>query len=238
VTKPAAVPQVAPPWNPCLRLIASRFPTVGLFDRIADPADLDLVGEIESLTNPRLRDELGHLHLVPASERLTGPGATPVMAAFTHLNPEGSRFSAGQYGVYYAANGLDTALAEVGHHRTLFMARTQEPAMDLDLRLLSARVVQPLHDLRSLPARADAAVHDPADYAAAQRLGQQLRAAGSWGVLYRSVRWAGGQCVGLFRPRALAPAQATRHLVLHWDGQRMSHWYEKRALRSLQGLGL
>ena len=31
------------------------------------------------------------------------------MAAFTHLNPEGSRFSDGSYGVYYAAHTLATA---------------------------------------------------------------------------------------------------------------------------------
>lgn len=228
----AALPQVAPPWNPCLRLIASRFPTVGLFDRIADAADLELVFAIEALTNPRLRDEAGQLHLVPPDDRLAGPGATPVMAAFTHLNPEGSRFSDGSFGVYYAADHLNTALAEVGHHRARFMAQTHEPAMDIDLRLVSARLLQPLHDLRSLHST-EPGIHDPHQYGPPQALGRALRASGSWGVLYLSVRHAGGQCVGLFRPRALAPAQTTRHLALHWDGRRMSHWYEKQPPRAL-----
>ncbi len=35
-----------------------------------------------------------------------------VMAPFTHLNPKGSRFSDGSYGVYYAAKRLSTAIAE------------------------------------------------------------------------------------------------------------------------------
>ena len=42
-------------WLPCHRLIASRFPTVGLYDQVADAADLDVVFAIEALTNPRVR---------------------------------------------------------------------------------------------------------------------------------------------------------------------------------------
>ena len=122
-------------WRPSYRLIPSRYPTVGLYDAIADPADLDVVFAIEALANPRLRDEIGELQLVPPEERVTGPGATPVMAAFTHLNPEGSRFSDGSYGVYYAAHSLETSVAEVSHHRAIFLRRTDEPAIDLDMRL-------------------------------------------------------------------------------------------------------
>jgi hypothetical protein len=225
-----APPVVPLAWSPCHRLIPSRFPTVGLFDRIADPADLDVVLQIEMLTNPRVRDEIGQLQLVPPAERISGPGSTPVMAAFTHLNPEGSRFSDGSYGVYYAADTLDTAIAEVGHHRAVFLARTQEPAMDIDLRLIVAELEAPLHDLRKLR---DAAVYDPQHYGAAQALGGRLRASGSWGVVYRSVRHPGGTCVGVFRPRALKNARQSRHLALHWDGERITHWYEKRALRTL-----
>jgi hypothetical protein len=217
-------------WSPCHRLIPSRFPTVGLYDRIADPADLEVVLQIEMLTNPRVRDEIGQLQLVPPEERVAGPGSTPIMAAFTHLNPEGSRFSDGSYGVYYAADTLDTAIAEVSHHRAVFLARTREPAMDIDLRLIVAELDAPLHDLRLLD---DAAVYDPLHYGAPQALGGRLRAGGSWGVVYRSVRHAQGFCVGVFRPKALAQARQSRHLALHWDGQRISHWYEKRALRTL-----
>ena len=46
-------------WQPCLRLVASRYPTVGLYDAIADPADLEVVFAIEALTNPRIRDSVG-----------------------------------------------------------------------------------------------------------------------------------------------------------------------------------
>jgi hypothetical protein len=158
----------------------------------------------------------------------------PVMAAFTHLNPEGSRFSDGTYGVYYAAHSLETAVAEVSHHRAVFLRRTGEPAIDVDLRLITANVEAELHDLLEADTDAGfksrfASVLDPDDYGPSQRLGRRLRAAASWGIRYPSVRHAGGECVGILRPRALRHAKAAAHLALHWDGVRITHWYEKRS---------
>ena len=228
------VPVEAVTWKPSYRLIPSRYPTVGLYDAIADPADLDVVFAIEALANPRIRDELGEVSLVPADERVAGPGATTIMAAFTHLNPEGSRFSDGSYGVYYAARSLETAIAEVGHHRAVFLRRTSEPAIDIDLRLVTATVEAALHDLCGAEGAAAnegrfASVLDADDYGPSQGLGRKLREVGSWGLRWPSVRHAGGECVGIFRPRALRNAKAAMHLALHWDGGRISHWYEKRA---------
>jgi RES domain len=224
---PHRVPIAATHWQPCYRLIPSRFPTVGLFDRIADPADLDVVFAIEALTNPRLRDEVGQLQLVPPEERVAGTGSTMIMAAFMHLNPEGSRFSDGSYGVYYAAQSLATAIAEVSHHRAVFLARTAEAPIDVDMRQITAELEAPLHDLRAL-GRRGAELFDPDDYRAAQALGRRLRAAASWGVQFPSVRHAGGLCVGVFRPKALRQARSGTHIALHWDGARITHWYEKR----------
>jgi hypothetical protein len=70
----------------------------------------------EELTNPRVRDEVGTIALIPPEERVSGPGASHVMASFTHLNPKGSRFSDGSYGVYCAASALETAIAETVFH--------------------------------------------------------------------------------------------------------------------------
>jgi hypothetical protein len=223
VAEPAATDVV---WVPCHRLIASRFPTVGLFDRIAAPTDLEVAFAIEGLTNPRLRQELGQLSLVPPEDRITGPGATMVMAAFTHPNPLGSRFSDGSYGVYYGAESFETAVAEVSHHRGRFLARTAEPAIDIDLRWIEANLHAALHDLRGLRDLLPA-VYDPDHYGASQLLGRRLRVAGSDGLVYDSVRRAGGECAAVFRPKALRAAVARGHIGLHWDGKRISHWYRK-----------
>ena len=230
---PAKIPLDRTVWRPSYRLIPSRYPTVGLYDAIADPADLEVVFAIEALTNLRIRDELGELELVPREERVSGAGSTPVMAAFTHLNPDGSRFSDGSYGVYYAAHALETAIAEVSHHRAVFLSHTAEPAIDVDLRLIGTNLDAELHDLRHL-GDAGAKIFHPEHYASSQALGRSLRAAGSWGVQFPSVRHAGGLCVGVFRPRALGRAKAGAHIALHWDGQRITHWYEKRTPQALQ----
>lgn len=213
-------------WQPSYRIIPSRFPTESLFDRVADPADLDALYSLEALTNNRLRQEVGEISLVAPEDRVTGPGSTPIMAAFTHLNPAGSRFSDGTYGVYYAGESLDTAIAETRYHRERFLAATREPAMDLDMRVYLADVAAALHDLRG---RGDlAAVYAPDSYRDSQPLGRVLREQGAWGVIYDSVRWPGGQCVGVFKPRALSNCRQGMHLVYAWNGNRIDTVYEKR----------
>jgi len=163
---------------------------------------------IENLTNPRVRDEAGTLRLAPPEDRISGPGTTPIMAAFTHLNPAGSRFTDGTWGVYYAGESLETAVAETMHHRARFLAATHEDAIEIDMRHYVADLAAPLHDLRGLrPALP--AIYDPDDYTASQALARQLRLAGSWGVAYDSVRRPGGQCAAVYRrPGLPAPCPA------------------------------
>jgi hypothetical protein len=221
------VQQVA--WVPCWRIISSRFPPIQLFERVADPADLEAVMELESLTNDRIRAEVGQLDLVPREDRVAGPGTSAIMAAFTHLNPDGNRFSDGTYGVYYAGNTLETAIAETRYHREAFMRATAEPKMELDMRVYLADLDAPLHDIRGLRATLPA-LYAPEDYSASQALGRRLREQRSWGIAYNSVRHAGGECVGVFRPPALRHCRQERHLCYVWDGERISTIYQKSTL--------
>jgi hypothetical protein len=219
-------------WLPCWRIIPSRFPPIDLFERVADPEDLDAIFELESLTNDPLREEVGEIHLIPAADRITGRGAGYIMAAFTHRNPTGSRFSNGTYGVYYAANTLDTAIAETRYHREQFMRATSEPPMELDMRVLVADLDQTLHDLRGMQG-AYANVYDSDDYSASQSLGHRIRAQNSWGIAYDSVRDQGGECVAILRPPALSNCRQERHLCYVWDGERIRSIYRKSSLHHL-----
>jgi RES domain-containing protein len=214
-------------WRTSYRIIPSRFPPIDLFERVASAEDLAAVHELESLTNDRLRDMVGDIRLVPPAERVTGPGAGYVMAAFTHPAPAGARFNDRSFGAWYAARALDTAVAETKYHRVRFMRATREPAMELDMRVLEAELDAPLHDLRGR-SEAYPALYDPDDYSASQRYGAALREAGSDGIAYDSVRHAGGQCVAIFRPRRVRSCRATLHLTYVWDGERIAHVYEKR----------
>lgn len=204
-------------WSHAYRIVPSRFPPVGLFDRIADPADLDAVFAIEALTNPRLREEADALRMVPRNRRISGPGSTPVMAAFTHLNPEGSRFSDGSWGVFYAGHSVATAVEETVYHRERFLAATAEPPCDIPMRCYRTSIAGKLHDLRG----GWSAEHDPASCASSVILARTLREAGSNGVVYDSVRHAGGECVAVFYPDLVAPCVQSEHLVYRWDGRRI-----------------
>jgi hypothetical protein len=215
-------------WQQACRIVPTRYPAVTLFDRVADATDFEALYALEALTNERARQELGQVERVPPDDRVFGPGSGPIMAAFTHVNLLGSRFSGGEHGVFYAARERATAVAETRHHHGRFLAATRQPAMHLPMRLYHVAIDARLHDLRpagSVPC----AVYDPDDYAAAQALGRRLRAVGSAGVAYRSVRHERGQCVGLFRPRGASRCLHAAYLLYAWDGERFGDVYEKTA---------
>lgn len=205
-------------WNPAFRVIPSRFPAVGLFERVARAEDFDALYALEAMTNDRIRDEVGEISLVPPEERLFGPGSTCIMAAFTHLNPHGSRFSDGRYGVFYCARKRDTAIAETRYHSTLFMQATAEPPMRLPMRLYSVEAKGRAADLREASQR-DPRIVDPDDYAYAQGIGRALRAAGALGIVYPSVRHPGGECLAALRTGIVKNCLHAAYLEYHWNGQ-------------------
>jgi len=225
VNDPAAPPLAGIAWHGAVRIIRSVFPPIDLFEDIADPADWPLIIAGEQKTNPRLMETIGTLDLVPPERRVAGAGASLLMAPFTHVSPDRpSRFSAGGYGVLYAGDRFEVALFETIHHHARFMAATGEaPGWTAQFREILLDIEAELHDLRAEPDR----WHDvlaPDDYRAGQALGQQLRAAGSEGVVFPSVRHAGGQCAGLFHPDCAANPVQARHLDYHWDGARVDFY--------------
>lgn len=215
--KPGVFPVSRVNWNPSHRLIPSRFPPRGLFDRVSEPADLEATIEVESLSNDRLRDEAGDITLVPREERMVGPGSTPIMAAFTHLNPQGSRFANPTYGVFYAAASLVTAVRETVYHRERFLSESRQPPINIEMREYRVHVEGMFRDLRNSAAAAP--LLDAQSYAASQRFGASERRAGGNGIVYPSVRDPGGNCLAAFRPGPLSPARQGAHYCYVWDGR-------------------
>jgi hypothetical protein len=201
------------------RIIRSIYPPIDLFEDIADPADWELIASGEAKTNPRVRDQLGQIALVPKERRISGPGASWVMAPFTHVSRERpTRFSAGSYGVYYCGNRFEVALAETVHHFERFMRATQEPAALADFRELVGQARVKAHDLRGDRRFVDCLAPD--DYRASQALGEALRKAGSDAIAYPSVRYARGQALAIFWPDRVGIPKQSRHLCYRWDGER------------------
>ncbi|OYV40293.1 MAG: hypothetical protein B7Z80_04945 [Rhodospirillales bacterium 20-64-7] len=214
-------------WGQAWRVIASRYPPINLFERLTpDPAVWEALIALEQLTNPRLRDAVGEIALVPPEERVSGPGAGYVMAAFTHLNPHGSRFSDGSYGVYYAAAALSTAIAETMFHFAKFARDSSDPPRQEDMRVLVGPVDAEFEDVAALAEAERCAILDPDGYAASRAYAGHIRAAGANGVVYPSVREAGGACLGAFRPRAVGIPRQERHLKYRWNGERVDRYFD------------
>ncbi|MDO9094563.1 MAG: RES family NAD+ phosphorylase [Rubrivivax sp.] len=213
-------------WQQACRIVPTRYPAINLFDRVADADDFDALYALEAMSNERAREELGQVERVPREQRLFGPGSGPIMAAFTHVNVLGSRFSAGHFGVFYAAKDRATAMAETRHHHGRFLADTRQGPLHLPMRLYAVAIDARLHDLRR-EGSVDPRVYDADSYATSQALGAQLQQAGSAGVVYRSVRQATGQCVGLFKPKGAGDCLHAAYLLYAWDGQRFTDVYEK-----------
>lgn len=211
------------------RIVSSRFPPVGVFDAIATPDDLDALFELEGMTNDRLREAIGDLNAVPRERRVSGPGMTPVMAAFTHPNTAGSRFSDGRTGVFYAALAIDTAIRETVHHRQRFLRATCERACRLDMRCYVHRIGGTLDDIRG----GYPELHAADSYAASQTWAAERRRNGADGVVYDSVRDSGGTCFGLYYPDLVRSCTQHTHFHYEWDGQRISRVYEVSGLQVL-----
>ncbi len=214
-------------WPQAWRIIASRYPPINLFERLTDdPGVWEALVALEQLTNPRVRDEVGEISLVSVEDRVAGPGASYVMASFTHANPKGSRFSDGTFGVYYAASKLQTAIAETVHHFEAFARDSGDPHRMEDMRVLVGVVQEQFEDVTELAEEHRLRVLDPNSYEASRAYAIQMRANGAMGVVYPSVRRQGGECIGAFKPRAVGMPHQERHLKYRWNGTRVDRYFD------------
>lgn len=209
------------------RIISTRYPPVEFFERHVPTSMIDALWALESQTNPRLMTETGDLNLVAADDRVTGAGASIVMAAFTHIGHP-SRFSDGRYGVYYAARKLITAIHETVHHREIIYRDAALAADEFAMRVWRNDIAKPLLDVRGSDYTA---LHDtnprPEEHVIAQAFGLQAKQTQHWGILYNSVRHPGGECVAALRPPAITRPTQGAHLVYTWNGEKITQVYEK-----------
>ena len=202
----------APAPRPTYRMIPSRFPPVGLFDTVATAADLLPVMELAGWTNDRLVAE--RIDRLPRDEWVYGrPNASVVMAAFLHAAPTGMRFNSADLGAWYAAAALATAGLEVGHHLRREAVSTGVAEIRRQYRCYAARLEGKYLDIRGQQA-ARPEVYAPDSYAASQRLGEAVRASGDAGIIYDSLRHAGGVSVVAHRPRNILDVVQADHFEI------------------------
>ena len=197
---------------PAHRLIPSRFPPIGLFDTVATAADLNAVMELVGWTNDRL---VAHrIARLPQDEWVYGrPNASIVMAAFLHVAPGGMRFNGGDLGAWYAAAALPTAVAEVAHHLRREAIARGISGIERTYRAYTCALVGSYLDIRGQQTiRSD--IYAPDSYVASQGLGEAIRAAGGAGIIYDSLRHAGGVNIVAHRPRNVLDVVQADHFEI------------------------
>jgi hypothetical protein len=222
------LPEAGVEWAQAARLVPSRYRPSDCFERIAeDPETQDLQIRLADFS----ASGMGDLAAQDPSRILFGPGAGWINACY--LVPRPGRFSTARQGAFYAARELATSLAEVRYHLELsYRTEGIQEAQDLEYRALRVHLAGTFHDLRS-KARTRApwsAVYDPVSYAASQALAGQLRGAGSRGILWLSLRHAGGECCAVFDPGTLRACRHDTYLTFRWNGREVAQVYERRIL--------
>ncbi len=206
--------------NDTHRLILSKSSAGGdsVLVRIAnDDEHLRDIFDLDHATNDRPLAENGRLPAIGPHELVFGiPYFRIVNAAFTHAHPLGSRFNGPDRGAWYAAFELKTSQAEVAFHKATEYAEIGRYEDSVTYDDCLADFSATLHTLRG-DERFTACLA-PDSYLASQELGEQLLAAGSLGLVYPSVRRAGGTCLACFAPAVVANVRKSSTYRFEWTG--------------------
>lgn len=206
-----------------VRIVAAP-PPAALLTALYGP-DAALALRVLAATDPVLHRMLGGVHLIHPADWPSVLGAGWIVAPFVRApGPDtASRFSDGSYGVWYGADDLSTAQAEAGHHLAIYLAKTEAMPDTLSRTVLHA-AASPLHaviDLRP-PRAVPPGVLDPRSYAASQHFGAHCRSTHQWGIVWPSVRRAGGTCLGVLRPPVLTSCEPVATCAAVWDGRQVT----------------
>jgi hypothetical protein len=175
---------------------------------VSRAADLEAVMDLAGWTNDRLvAERIGRL---PREEWVFGrTNSSIVMAAFLHAAPGGGRFSGADLGAWYAADRIETSVAEVAHHlRREAFSRRQSRATRC-FRVYVARLEGAFVDICGAD---EPALYDRQGYAASQAFGERQRAAREDGIVYDSLRFEGSVAICAYRPSKVLDVVQAQHL--------------------------
>jgi hypothetical protein len=183
-----------------------------------DDAHLQALFELDFATNDRLAAEHQLLPGIGVEELVFAvPQGTVINAAFCHAHPLGGRFNGPDRGAWYAGFELATSQAEVGFHKSVQLAEIGRFDDSVTFDDYLADFSASFHDLRR--ARGFRACLDPDSYVESQALAERLLDEGSLGLVYPSVRRAGGTCIACFRPALVTNVRRAKTYRFTWDGR-------------------
>lgn len=196
------------------RLIPSRFPSVEVYRGLVANDRFEALYESEARTNPRLlsKEQLLASFGGEGSPRLQNWNHAP----FRYINPEGSRFFPSTLPALELASDPQTALARAVRRREIFLGRTNEPPIGIDMRMLKTPVSGTFADLTGLPI----GISDDDCREEGERIPSGLA-----GVAFLAPERPLGLCLSVTDNGCLGTSMQTAHYRFEWDGRRISRIY-------------
>lgn len=153
----------------------------------------------------------------PRAPGARNPDRLPQLRAYLNMpgRAPASRFCDGSFRVVHAGEVRATCVADVAFHHALALRDTGEPPGAARIfEALALRVGGVFMDVR----RGHGGLHRPDAYGTAQAFGAERKVHGDPGILYRSVRRRGGECLALFDGHAVKSCALREVIALRWDG--------------------
>jgi hypothetical protein len=182
--------------------------------------DLTDLAEIEGATSNRLIAQSRGTSEVQSYELVYGvPHASFINAAFAYAKPrESNPLNGSDRGAWYAALELETSITEVKFHLTEALAATGVFEAVVEYAELFASFAGEFVALREHPDYTALNPGKSIGYPAGNALADAARARGLNGIIYPSVRHAGGTCIAALFPHAVQSVAQGHIYRMTWRG--------------------
>jgi hypothetical protein len=216
----ADLPIVREAFARTIRLVSTARLRPPVLRQLVDDDELEALAEIEGATSARRIAERRGLGGLAARDLVHGvPHAAFINASFVYAKPrESNRFNGPLRGAWYAALAVETCIAEVVFHMREFLGRTGRYEGTVDYAEMFASMAGEYADLRRAPDHPSLDPDPGRGYPAGNALAAQAIGRGLNGIIYPSVRQAGGICIAALWPHAVqSVAQGVVFRVV-WTG--------------------
>lgn len=210
-----------------VRNIASPMRDENLFDDLSEsPNDWITAEQVETELKPR-----DYNSVTPIINKPFEVAQWDNAINYPFKNWTNSRYSNGNYGVWYGAESVPTSIYESAHHwhkGFLADAGFNQAGLISERKVYYVRCDAALINLKE-KVLAFPQLTDPRDYTYCQTVGARLHHEGHPGLVSRSVRHLSGQTFAILRPQVLSAPRVATHftyeltqngIVVREDGKR------------------
>ena len=204
-----------------MRLVSSARLRPPVLEALVPAEDVAALAEIEGATSQRLIAEARGTEGFGRDEFVHGvPYASFINAAFAYAKPrEPNRFNASR-GAWYAALAVETCMREVAWHMADFLGKSGAVEGRRRLRRAVRQHGRRVRGPESSRPPIRCLDPDPAiGYPPGNAIADAAFAEGLNGIIYPSVRHAGGTCLAALRPHAVQSVAPGAVYRFEWAGR-------------------